>query len=80
MSWLIQGPGTHPSSLNQMTWNGFLFGIPLILAAFALTGARWALMAASCTERSGWRWIFRPSFRKWRDRTSSRRRCGWAGW
>jgi hypothetical protein len=34
------------STGHQIAWNGFLFGIPIVLAAFLVTKARWALMAA----------------------------------
>lgn len=40
-----QEPATHASTMNQLVWNGFLFGIPLILAGFLLAGPRWAFMA-----------------------------------
>ena len=43
---LIQGPVVYRASLNQWTWNGFIFALPLILAAITLTGARWSFMAA----------------------------------
>lgn len=33
------------SAKGHLLWNGFLFGIPLILAGFLAAGARWALMA-----------------------------------
>src|SRR6059036_3946909 len=32
------------SAKGHLLWNGFLFGIPLILAGFLAAGARWALM------------------------------------
>ena len=37
----------HPSPtlIRHIMWNGFLFGIPLLLGGFLLAGARWALMA-----------------------------------
>src|SRR2546430_8995609 len=33
------------SAKGHLLWNGFLFGIPLILAGFLAAGARWAFMA-----------------------------------
>ena len=39
--------GSHPSTTpaKQIIWYGFLFGLPVFLAGFLLTGARWTLMA-----------------------------------
>lgn len=36
-------PAAH--GLRVFVWNGFLFGIPLVLAGFLLANMRWALMA-----------------------------------
>ena len=33
------------SAKGHLLWNGFLFGVPLILAGFLAAGARWAFMA-----------------------------------
>jgi len=44
VSWWLQGPPTHRSALNHFVWMTFLFGLPLVLAAAALIGARWSLI------------------------------------
>jgi peptidoglycan/LPS O-acetylase OafA/YrhL len=41
----LKGPGAQASALPQVVWDGFLFGIPLILSGFLLARHRWALMA-----------------------------------
>lgn len=35
----------QPSLMGQVAWDGFLFGVPLILAGCLLASARWAFMA-----------------------------------
>jgi hypothetical protein len=35
----------QPSLVGQVAWDGFLFGVPLILAGYLLASARWAFMA-----------------------------------
>ena len=42
----LQSSGSTGTHMSRVLWNGFLFAIPLILAAFLLARARWALMAA----------------------------------
>jgi hypothetical protein len=42
----LQDSGPTGTPISRVLWNGFLFAIPLALAAFLLTRARWALMAA----------------------------------
>lgn len=36
----------QPSLMGQVTWDGFLFGLPLILAGCLLASSRWAFMAS----------------------------------
>ena len=45
LSQAIQGFDMQVSSKGHLVWNGFLFGVPLILAGFLAAGSRWALMA-----------------------------------
>ena len=40
-----RGLDMQASAKGYLLWNGFLFGIPLILAGFLAAGARWAFMA-----------------------------------
>jgi len=42
---VAQGSDLQASAQGHLLWNGFLFGIPLILAGFLAGGARWAFMA-----------------------------------
>lgn len=35
----------QPSLMGQVAWDGYLFGLPLILAGCLLASARWAFMA-----------------------------------
>jgi hypothetical protein len=46
VSSLVQGPVVYRAALNEWTWNGFLFALPLVLAIITLTGARWIFMAS----------------------------------
>lgn len=39
------GLDLQTSAKGHLLWNGFLFGVPLILAGFLAAGARWAFMA-----------------------------------
>jgi hypothetical protein len=45
LSRMDRGLDLQTSAKSDLLWNGFLFGIPLILAGFLATGARWAFMA-----------------------------------
>jgi hypothetical protein len=39
--------GVRPASLGKhVIWNGFLFGLPMVLGGLLLAGKRWALMGA----------------------------------
>ena len=40
-----RGLDMQASAKGHLLWNGFLFGIPLILVGFLAAGARWAFMA-----------------------------------
>ncbi|MGH7166899.1 MAG: hypothetical protein ACREII_00055 [Nitrospiraceae bacterium] len=40
-----RGLNMEVSAKGHLIWNGFLFGIPLILAGLLAAGARWAFMA-----------------------------------
>ncbi len=40
-----RGLDMQASAKGHLLWDGFLFGIPLILAGFLAAGARWAFMA-----------------------------------
>jgi hypothetical protein len=41
---ITQGTAAHTTLLNRLAWEGYLFGLPLLLSWFLLAGARWALM------------------------------------
>jgi hypothetical protein len=45
LSRVAQSSDMQASSHGRLLWNGFLFGIPLILTGFLAAGARWAFMA-----------------------------------
>lgn len=45
LSRMDQGLDLQTSAKGHLLWNGFLFGIPLILAGLLAAGARWAFMA-----------------------------------
>jgi hypothetical protein len=45
LSRMDRGLDLQTSAKGHLLWNGFLFGIPLILAGFLAAGARWAVMA-----------------------------------
>lgn len=42
----LQGSGSAGTHMSRVLWNGFLFAIPIVLTAFLLARARWALMGA----------------------------------
>ena len=42
---VAQASDLQASAQGRLLWNGFLFGIPVILAGFLAAGARWAFMA-----------------------------------
>ncbi len=46
LSATIQHSGSGGSYASRLFWNGFLFALPIALAAFIVARARWALMAA----------------------------------
>ena len=39
-------PETPPSTLQAVMWNGFLFGVPVLLGGFLITGMRWIFMVS----------------------------------
>lgn len=45
LSRVARGSDLHALAQGHLVWNGFLFGIPLILTGFLAAGARWAFMA-----------------------------------
>jgi hypothetical protein len=45
LSRMDRGLDLQTSAKGHLLWNGFLFGVPLILAGFLAAGARWAFMA-----------------------------------
>ena len=45
LSLVDRGLDLQASAKGHLLWNGFLFGIPLILAGFIAAGARWGFMA-----------------------------------
>jgi len=46
LSTALQDSESRSTHLGRVFWVGFLFAIPITLAAFLVTKARWALMAA----------------------------------
>ena len=42
----IPGGTTQTDPLNNILWNAFQYGLPLLMGAVCLTGKRWGVMAA----------------------------------